>query len=257
MKLLDLFSGAGGAAAGYRSAGFEVIGVDIAPQPRYAGDRFIQGDALELLLELGHTVDAVHASPPCQPYSSHVTSADSPWVPTRGRNEPALIGATRDLLRMIGKPYVIENVAGRRARAELREPVLLCGSMFGLPIPRHRLFEASFPLPQPAHPASCRGLARRSAEALGYEYRDMTVTGKGRHAGTTGRWRHLLGIEAYRAGRGPATAHELAEAIPPAYTAYVGDRLATILTGRLEAARHGIGHGLESELELRFLWGDR
>jgi DNA (cytosine-5)-methyltransferase 1 len=142
-RLLDLFCGAGGAAMGYSRAGFEVVGVDIEPQRRYPFE-FIKGDAivgLESLLARGldHYLlcdfDAIHASPPCQAYGS--LRALNPT-----KDYPRLIEPTRELLVAIGLPYVIENVPG----APLIDPVRLCGSMVGLPIRRHRLFECTFPV---------------------------------------------------------------------------------------------------------------
>lgn len=143
-RLLDLFCCAGGSGEGYRRAGFEVTGVDIMPQPRYMAGRgtFIQADALEYLKEHGAEFDAIHASPPCQRYSSMTKGR---W---KDRQHPDLIAPTRDLLKAIGKPWIIENVPG----APLKYAVLLCGTMFGLQTPegsqlrRHRLFETSFPL---------------------------------------------------------------------------------------------------------------
>ena len=111
--LLDLFCGAGGAAAGYAAAGFEVVGVDLDDQPRYPY-RFVRADALTFPLE---GFDAIHASPPCQAYSS--------ITPDRGAH-PRLISPVRDRLRAAGVPYVIENVEG--ARGELINPARLCGS---------------------------------------------------------------------------------------------------------------------------------
>jgi hypothetical protein len=156
--------------------------------------------------------DLIHASPPCQGYSRAVTSSDSRYVPTRGRAEPRLIEPLRTRLIAAGIPYVIENVYG--ARFALCHPVLLCGTMFGLPIARHRLFESSLSLYPPAHPA-CRGVARRYADTNGIEYRDMSVTGKGRHAGTANRWRILLGMDRMM------RQHDYSEAIPPAYTEWI------------------------------------
>jgi DNA (cytosine-5)-methyltransferase 1 len=142
-RLLDLFCGAGGAAMGYHRAGFDVVGVDVNPQPRYPFE-FVQADALTYPLE---GFDAIHASPPCQPWTRK--------TPTWGRarvhypDHPQLIEPTRDRLHASGLPYVIENVVG----APLRAQVMLCGSMFGLRIQKHRLFEGNWPLPFP--PASC------------------------------------------------------------------------------------------------------
>src|SRR5690606_26563980 len=120
MRILDLFCGQGGAAVGYHMAGFEVIGVDIDPQPRYPFE-FHQGDALEYLAKHGGEFDAIHASPPCQAYSRATTSG------TRG-NHPRMIAPLRSALGILGKPYVSENVEG----APLISPVRLCGSMFDL-----------------------------------------------------------------------------------------------------------------------------
>ena len=148
-RLLDLFCGAGGAAMGYHRAGFEVVGVDIKPQPHYPFE-FHQADAMTYPLE---GFDAIHASPPCQGYSPHVSSESSAWAGTRGKDEPRLIGAVRE--RLVGHAYVIENVVG--ARRELRGPLLLCGTMFGLPIARHRLFEMNWRIgafDAPHHPGA-------------------------------------------------------------------------------------------------------
>lgn len=199
---------------GYHLAGFEVVGVDVAPQPNYPFE-FHQADALEFLFSLGSQFDLIHGSPPCQGYSPHVSSRTSKWVPTLGRDEPRLIGALRAGMAESGKPYVIENVLG--ARQEMQANLILCGSMFGLPIARHRLFECSFPVTQPEH-RKCSGIAKRFAAARGWEYRDMSVTGKGRRKGTADRWAELLGIT------WKLSQHQLAEAIPPAYTQYVGQQ---------------------------------
>lgn len=214
-KLLDLFAGAGGAAIGYQRAGFEVVGVDIRPQPGYPGT-FVQADAIEYLANLRpETFDAIHASPPCQGYSPHVTSQSSEWAGTRGKDEPRLVADVRTLVQHHGGPYVIENVVG--ARDELRASLLLCGTMFGLPIPRHRLFESSVSIAQPWH-TRCAGVARRYALERGWDPRDMTVTGKGRNAGTKERWCEVMGWPADV----PVTQHGLREAIPPAYTQWIG-----------------------------------
>ncbi len=164
MRLLDLFSGAGGAASGYHRAGFdEIIGVDIAPQPRYIGEEFVQADALEFLAEHGHEFDAIHASPPCQGYS---IMHNLPWL--RGRDYPRLIKPTRDLLVHIDKPWVLENVMGAKWGCKNLENISrligyditdhgmkanwLCGAMFGKPFYRHRLFESNWLWLAPGHP---------------------------------------------------------------------------------------------------------
>ena len=214
MRVLDLYCGGGGAADGYFRAGCDVVGVDIDPQPSYPYE-FQQIDVLKLDRIDLLPFDLVHASPPCQGYSKAVSSTDSKYVPTRGRNEPRLIKATRDLLIDSGVPYVIENV--RDAKPFLHEPICLCGVMFGRPMSRHRWFESSFYLEAPEHPA-CRGVAKRYAEAKGWDYRDMSMTGKGRHAGTMERWQEISGIIR------PMRQHDFSEAILPAYAEWIGTR---------------------------------
>ena len=215
MRVLDLFCGGGGAAEGYLRAfpGAKIIGVDIVGHSINYPGQFILADALEYLAACGKDFDLVHASPPCQGYSPHVTSRSSQWVPTKGKDEPRLIGAVRNALTELGLPYVIENVRG--ARDEMRAPFMLCGTMFGLPIARHRFFETSFPVTAPPHPKRS-GVAKRAAEARGWEYRDMSVTGKGRRKGTADRWSEIMGVTH------TMTQSELAESIPPAYTAWIG-----------------------------------
>jgi DNA (cytosine-5)-methyltransferase 1 len=140
-RLLDLFCKAGGAGMGYSRAGFEVVGVDKEPQQRYPFC-FVQADALEYAAACGHCFDAIHASPPCQADS---IMRRGRW---KGREHPQLIPQTRELLISSGKPYVIENVVG----ADLIDPIMLCGSMFGLrtkhgsQLRRHRLFELNWEL---------------------------------------------------------------------------------------------------------------
>lgn len=155
MRLLDLFCGAGGASVGYQRAGFHVTGVDVVAQPRYAGDLFIQADALTLDPSWLATFDVIHASPPCQEYSATARLRDAQGK--QGTTQ-ALLEPVREMLRATGKPYVIENVP----RAPLLDPTWLCGSMFGLgvwrdegqgavwrPLRRHRGFESPLPLGSP------------------------------------------------------------------------------------------------------------
>jgi DNA (cytosine-5)-methyltransferase 1 len=205
--LLDLFCGAGGAAVGYERAGFDVVGVDIKPQPHYPFE-FHQADALEWLrlymLDYNATgFAAYHASPPCQAYST---------TRTLHRGEyPALVGEVRRLLR--GLPYVIENVVG----APLINPVKMCGSSFGLPIRRHRLFESTLPL-----------------MSLGCAHKPdpIDVTGGGpskapRLDGAGGRSRKPKNVAEAGAALGIdwMTRDELNEAVPPAYTQFIGEQL--------------------------------
>jgi DNA (cytosine-5)-methyltransferase 1 len=198
--LLDLFCGAGGAAKGYLDAGFTVIGVDNVEQPRYRGDAFMKADALEFLTEHGHEYDAIHASPPCQRYSGM----------SRNRSaHPDLYGPTRDGLHAIGKPFIIENVIG----APYHYGFVLCGSMFGLVVRRHRNFETSW----------LEFLPLRCEHAL--QGRPITVTG---HGGGTQRPHSWKGVKAEwpQYMQMPwATPEECTQAIPPAYTEYIGRSL--------------------------------
>jgi DNA (cytosine-5)-methyltransferase 1 len=217
MKLLDLFCGGGGCSMGYSYAGFEVEGVDINPNhEKYYPFKFHHADAIEFLLDTITDYDVVHASPPCQGYSKHVSSADSEHSNTRGKNEPRLIEPLREIFIATDTPYVIENVTG--AKQHMIDPIELCGTMFRLPIRRHRLFESSFNLTAPEHP-KCMGVAKKFAEEKGWEYRDMSVTGKGRGAGIKDRWNEIMGIT------WNMTQAEIAESIPPSYTEYIGKQI--------------------------------
>ena len=214
--LLDLFCGAGGAAVGYHRAGFDVVGVDIVDQPRYPFT-FVQGDALECLA-IGlpgvdpSKFDAIHASPPCQAYSTTAS--------LHGNEYPRLIDATRELLLATGLPFVIENVAG--ARADMREPITLCGSSFGLGVRRHRLFE-------------CHGFEVGLVPPCdhGSQPEPVDVTGTGgprpgqRLDGAGGNSRKPRNLAHAREAMGIdwMTRPELSEAIPPAYTAFIGAQL--------------------------------
>lgn len=206
-RLLDLFSCAGGAARGYQLAGFHVTGVDIRPQPRYAGDVFVQADALTFPLD---GFDAIHASPPCQAYS------DATPV-THKHLHPRLIGDVQARLRESGLPYVIENVTG--ARAHLDRPLLLCGSMFGLgatvrgewrQLLRHRWFETTT---WTLSPFACAHTGKHITVRVGSNAR----RGQGGVRDLSAE-RVAMGIDWMTGG-------ELTEAIPPAYTEWLGRRL--------------------------------
>lgn len=210
--LLDLFCGAGPAAVGYHRAGFDVVGVDIAPQPRYPFP-FVQGDALSLPAETLQAFDAVHASPPCQSYSDLAKrngNADD-W--------PRLVEPVRDMFDRAGVPSVIENVEG----APLNDPAILCGTMFeGLRVLRHRLFETSFPVltpPHRRHPLVHTFDKRKRHYGKTDERRDFVqVTGGGNC--TIEAAHDAMGIDWVR-----LTKREINEAIPPAYTEFVGQEL--------------------------------
>ncbi len=199
--LLDLFCGAGGAAMGYHRAGFDVVGVDIAPQKRFPF-HFIKADALAFVVEHGWEFDAIHASPPCQRY----TKARK----LQGNVHPDLVAPTRDALIASGKLWVIENVPG----APLINPVELCGAMFGLDVYRHRLFESNVRLTVPDHPAHLRPQVK-----MGRPVKDGDVIQVVGHFSNVPYGRKAMGIPWMTQG-------ELAEAIPPAYTEHVGRQLA-------------------------------
>jgi DNA (cytosine-5)-methyltransferase 1 len=187
-RLLDLFCGAGGAAMGYHWADFEVVGVDKEPMPRYPFE-FHQADALHFLAEHWRDFDVIHASPPCQTFA-RVTA----WRGDRA-SHPDLLGATRGLLRLTGLPHVIENVP----EAPLRRDALLCGSQFGLRVKRHRVFESNVSLfallPECRHvdllPFTHKG-ERAFADAMGCTWMSN---------------------------------REARQAIPPAYTEFLGAQL--------------------------------
>lgn len=119
---------------GYHMAGFEVVGVDVVEQCRYPF-QFIRADVMAGGIDMS-IYDAIHASPPCQGYSP-----TTDWRGNRG-NHPRLIDDVRSMLEASGKVFVIENVAG--ARKVMRNPFMLCGSHFGLKVQRHRYFESPF-----------------------------------------------------------------------------------------------------------------
>lgn len=214
MRLLDLFCKAGGSSRGYQRAGFYVVGVDHKPQPRYAGDEFVQADALEYLAERGHEFDLIAASPPCQGYSvaQHIHS--------NGHEYPKLIEPLRALLLEIDKPYVIENVPG----APLINHVLLCGLMFNLKVFRHRLFECSPWILSPMH------LSHRELRIGVDGY--CCVAGHGdsgngfidKYHRTKAAWEIAMDIDWM-------TKHELTQAIPPAYTEYMGRLMIAAIKG--------------------------
>lgn len=212
-RLLDLYCGAGGAAKGYQRAGFYVVGVDINPQPNYCGDEFYQDDALTFpLYSMGF--DAFHASPPCQRYS--------PATWNRGKH-PDLYDPTKRRLTETGKPYIIENVIG----APYTYGIVLCGSMFNLSyngewLQRHRNFETSFMLFQPP----CHHRHTNPVSITGHAFVKQTKYYKrGQSGGVQTNFetaQKLMGIDWM-------TRKEIVEAIPPAYTEYIGRKLIDLI----------------------------
>ena len=209
--MLDLFSGAGGAAYGYRIAGFCVLGVDHKPMPRYAGCRFVQADALEFLAAHGSKFDVIHASPPCQKYSQ-VNRRQH----LQGYDYPDLIGSTRELLRGKGRLWVIENVEA----SPLRPAIRLCGTSFGLPVRRHRLFESSVMLfSVPCNHTRFRDKKYPTCfQTKGARRRMSSVVQCYGNTSGVGLWPAALGIDWM-------TRYEMSQAIPPAYTEWIGRQL--------------------------------
>lgn len=193
-RALDLFCCAGGAGMGLHRAGFEVVGVDIEPQPNYPFE-FHQSDALTF--DLGG-FDFIWASPPCQAH----TLAQR----IRKNTHPDLIEPTRARLRAAGAPYCIENVPG----APLIDPITLCGAMFGLRTYRHRLFEASFPLSAPNHPEHTAPMRKMGRPVQDGEF--MHIVGNFSGAELA---REIMQMPW-------ASRDELREAIPPAYSEFIG-----------------------------------
>lgn len=210
--LYDICCSAGGATKGYQRAGFYVAGSDIADQPRYIGDEFIKMDGLEFLRRYlaGEypTAAAFHVSPPCQGYS--VTAA-LPNVKTE--NYPKMIPQFRELLVATGKPYVIENVPG----APLNNPLKLIGHHFGLKTIRERWFETNPWMMSPGFvkPRNIKTHSYRTYSSFENGATHITLAG---HNFRTADGAIAIGVDWMNR-------EELAEAIPPAYTNYIGERL--------------------------------
>lgn len=203
VRILDLFCGAGGAAMGYHRAGFTVVGVDIRPQPNYPFE-FHQADAMSFPLD---GFDAIHASPPCQAFTAYKRR------PNHVGEYPNLIADVRSRLVTTGVPFVIENIPG--ARAELRNPIQLCGSSFGLDVRRHRLFESNILLGVP--PCNHGWQTPRFPQATNRKNLRRTVE--------VGVYRIPLAVQQKAMGIDWMRLDELSEAIPPAYTEHIGQQL--------------------------------
>lgn len=215
--LVDVCCCAGGATRGYQQAGFYVAGNDLAPQPRYCGDEFHRGDALEFVgacirrgnrLPDGQPIAVWHGSPPCQRFS-----AMSNCRPGLAGEYPDMVAALRALFESSGLPYVLENVPG----SPVRPDVTLCGAMFGRELYRHRLFESNVPLPQPGHPEHAVPASRAG------HWRPGTVMSVAGNVGGVAHARKIMGMDW-------TNRRELGEAIPPYYTEFLGRHLLAAIT---------------------------
>lgn len=209
-RLLDLCSGAGGAGVGYARAGFDVIGVDIADQPNYPYE-FHQQDALDFVAANWREFDVIHASVPCQGYTTMNSGHREEW--------PQLIPEMRRLLIATGKPWVMENVVS----SPLRRDLVLCGEMFGLSVIRHRVFElGNWSMLEPQHQKH-RGRVSGMRHGQWFTGPYFAVYGNGGGKGTVAQWQAAMGIDWTDVRR------EIAEAIPPAYSEYIGSGLLSSL----------------------------
>ena len=193
-RALDLFCCAGGAGMGLHNAGFDVVGVDIDPQPHYPFE-FHQADALMYPLD---GFDFVWASPPCQAYTLCQRIRDN--------KHPELVGPIRQRMQAAGVPWCIENVVG----APLVNPIELCGAMFDLKVYRHRLFECSFFVQAPPHPKHVAPIRKMGRPPLPGDF--IHVVG------------NFSGVRQAREAMDIPwmPRDKLREAIPPAYSEYVG-----------------------------------
>jgi DNA (cytosine-5)-methyltransferase 1 len=213
MKVLDLFCGAGGASMGYFNAGFDVVGIDNKPHKDYPFVMVV-ADVMDLTPDYLQQFDLIHASPPCQPFTSLMKLA---YAQGKQTNKPDLLEPTRRLLRASGVDYIIENVPN----APLINPVQLCGSSFGLKVRRHRLFESFLKLEGSKCDHKAQGkpigvygsmgdqLQGKNNKTGGYVY-------GGKTASTVEEARDAMGITWNMKWS------DLVEAIPPIYTEYLG-----------------------------------
>ena len=230
-RLLDLFGGCGGAAKGYDRAGFDVTSIDIRRSEHWGDLRVMDWERALDDFDLS-AFAAIHASPPCQGYTpmNHVSKDEY----------PLLIPQVRERLKSTGLPFVIENVEG----APLHRDLMLCGEMFGLRVVKHRYFEfgggfRTPPLEHPKHQGRVAGW-RHKEWIDGYYFQ---VHGTGGSRGTIQQWQGAMGIGWTR------SRHELAEAIPPAYTEWIGAHLMSYVTRNTLRSGHGAAHEGERTAE--------
>lgn len=213
--MLDLFCGAGGAAMGYHRAGFDVVGVDIEPQPHYPFE-FHQMDALASVRPGIETqFHAIHASPPCQTFTVYRNCR-----PEAKPRWPDLIEPTRKLLRNVGLPWVMENVPG----APLLDPVRLCGTSFGIPVRRHRLFESNWSIP--GVPCDHKAFTERRFPGSSNRPNGRTVCNVGEYRVPLKVQKECMEVD------WAVTLHELSEMIPPAYTEHIGRQLMDVVNAK-------------------------
>lgn len=228
MKILDVYSGTGIAAIGYHQAGFEVTGVDIEPKPRYPF-RHIQANALDVLKDLDYCrkFDAIHASPPCQRYTPSTAKERK-----AGKVYPDLVDETRRLLDETGLPWIMENVPN----APIRKDLILRGDMFGLKVWRTRVFElgGGFWMMQPSKPTRIGSVKEGDFVSIfgkgGYrKYKRLEKDWRPKfdQGSIIKTWHFAMGIPE---GFGPFKDIEISEAIPPAYTRYIGEQLINHIT---------------------------
>lgn len=209
LKLLDLYCGGGGAAYGYMKAGFDVTGIDIEFMFRYPGCKFIQADALQYLKEHGNEYDVIHASPPCQKWSNLNNIH-------KIKDYPDLIESTRDELIKLGKPWIMENIM----TAPIYGDMILCGTRFGLKIRRHRRFEFSKDIRDrlPAQ-VNWKLLCNHTDDDYDPYHGKRSIE----------RYKEVMEIDWLPQGGGTNKKGSIDEAIPPAYTEYVGKLVRSLL----------------------------
>lgn len=221
VRMADVCCCAGGATYGYQQSGFHVTGVDLVTHPDYCGDAFIRCDAVTFINGSLGDFDFYHVSPPCQSHSALTKGTNRVENRMIGRVYPDIIGPVREALKRTGKPWVIENVAG----APIEKHLMLCGEMFGLDVLQQRYFEFDGEAPpQPVHPAH-RGSVRGWRHGEWFDGPYIAAYGEGGGKGTIEeiqKAKRIWWTEDRRA---------LCEAIPPAYTQYIGAFMYQRITG--------------------------